>query len=60
MIFLSKDEIKIAINNAEVSLNMEGLSVTEQTKKLCERLLKKEISLAEYISMVKQKAGVTL
>lgn len=57
--FLSKNEIKTAINNAEASLNMEGLFVSEQTKSLCEKLLTKEITMPEYLSLVKEKAGVT-
>ena len=59
VIFLSEKEIKAAINNAEISLNIEGLSVSEQTKFLCEKLLTKQITMAEYISIVKQKAGIT-
>lgn len=59
VIFVSQKEIKIALSNAEVSLNMEGLSVSEQTKSLCEKLLTQEITMAEYLSFVKQKAGVT-
>ena len=60
MIFLSPKEIKIALSNAEVSLNMEGLSVSEQTKLLCKKLLSQEITMAEYLDLVKQKAGVTV
>ena len=60
MIFLSEKEIKTAIRNAETSLNMEGFSVSEQTKFLCEQLLTKQITMAEYISIVKQKAGLTV
>ena len=56
---MNQKEIKIAIDNAEVSLNMEGLSVNEQTKSLCKKLLAKEITMAEYIDFVKNKAGVT-
>ncbi len=56
---MSQKEIKIAISNAEASLNMEGLSVSEQTKSLCNKLLSQEITMAEYLDFVKQKAGVT-
>lgn len=56
---MSQNEIKIALSNAEISLNMEGLSVGEQTKSLCEKLLANEITMTEYITIVKQKAGVT-
>lgn len=56
---MSQKEIKIAISNAEASLNMEGLSVSEHTKLLCEKLLSQEITMAEYLELIKQKAGVT-
>ena len=56
---MSRKEIKIALDNAEVSLNMEGLSVSEQTKSLCKKLLAQEITMAEYINFIKQKVGVT-
>ncbi len=56
---MSQNEIRIALNNAEVSLNMEGLYIEEQTKLLCEKLFAKEITMAEYIAIIKQKAGVT-
>lgn len=58
MIFLSQNEIKNALDNAEVSLNMEGLSVSDQTKSLCEKLLTKEITMTEYIAIIKQNAMV--
>lgn len=56
---MSQTEIKIALDNAEASLNMEGLFIGEQTKLLCEKLLAKEITMAEYIALIKQKSGVT-
>lgn len=56
---MSQTEIKIALDNAEASLNMEGLFIGEQTKRLCEKLLAKEITMAEYIALIKQKAEVT-
>ncbi len=56
---MSQKEIKLALSNAEVSLNMEGLSVSAQTKSLCKQLLSQEITMTEYINIVKQKAGVT-
>ena len=56
---MSQKEIEVAINNAEVSLNMEGLFVSEQTKILCKKLLSNEITMEEYIKIIKQKAGIT-
>lgn len=55
---MSQREIIIALSNAEASLKMEGFSVSEQTKLLCAKLLSQEITMAEYLEFVKQKAGV--
>ena len=55
---MSQREIIIALSNAEASLKMEGFSVSEQTKSLCAKLLSQEITMAEYLEFVKQKAGV--
>lgn len=57
--FLSHSEIKIALDNAEASLKMEGLSVSERTKALCEKLLNNEVTMAEYIAIIKQNAMVS-
>lgn len=56
---MSQKEIEAAIINAECSLKIEGLTVDEKTKSLCKKLLTNEITLNEYISIVKQKAGIT-
>ena len=56
---MSQTEINTAINNAEAYLIMEGLSVSKQTKALCEKLLAKEITMAEYIATIKQNAMVS-
>lgn len=56
---MSRKEIKTAMDSAEASLNMEGLSVSKQAKTLCEKLLAEEITMAEYLSFVKKKAGIT-
>ena len=56
---MSQKEIEVAINNAEVSLNIEGHFVSKQTKTLCKKLLSQEITMEEYLKLVKQKAGIT-
>lgn len=48
---MSDFAIEKAIKNAEASINMEGLSVSDFSKELCKKLLKKEISFEEYIKM---------
>ncbi|MDD6644474.1 MAG: hypothetical protein PUE67_00180 [Oscillospiraceae bacterium] len=48
-----------SINNAAASIEMEGFHIDEQSKIWCKQLLLKEITMEEYISKVKQKAGVT-
>lgn len=50
--------MKDALDNAEASLIMEGLTVSERTKSLCKKLLNKEITMDEYIAIIKQNAMV--
>lgn len=57
---MSEIQIEKAINNAAASIEMEGFSLDEQSKMLCRRLLRKEITMEQYISLVKQKAGVNV
>ena len=40
------------MENAEASINMEGLYVSDSCKELCEKLLKKEITFEEYLKYV--------
>ncbi len=47
-----------AIENAIASVEMEGFSVDEQSKDLCKRLLNNEITMEQYISLIKQSVGV--
>ena len=49
---MSNASIQKAIENAEASINMEGLYVSDSCKDLCEKLLKKEITFEEYIRLV--------
>lgn len=48
-----------AIENAVVSVEMEGYQIDEQSKEWCKKLLLNEITMDEYIEFVKLKAGVT-
>jgi hypothetical protein len=53
---MSESEIIIkSMNNAEASINMEGLYVSEESKNLCKKLLKNEISFEEYMNIIKAK-----
>lgn len=47
-----------AIANAAASVTMEGYVVDEQCKEWCRSLLQGEITMEEYIVLVKQRAGV--
>ena len=49
-----------AIKNAVASLEMEGFEVLPEYKKLCEKLLNKEITMAEYIETVKAMQGISV
>ena len=46
------NSIDHAIQAAEVSLQMEGLSVTDACKDLCRRMLAGEITLEQYLCYV--------
>ncbi len=46
-----------AIENATVSVRMEGYQIDNDGIQWCKKLLEKEISMEQYISLVKQKAG---
>lgn len=49
------EKILKSMNNAEASINMEGLYVSDESKELCKRLLKNEISFEEYLNIIKAK-----
>ena len=54
---MSAAAIQKAMENAEASINMEGLYVSDLCKELCEKLLRNEITFEEYIKLV--TAGAT-
>lgn len=58
--FMSEKEIEKAIKNASASVEMEGFSIDEQSKILCKKLLLNEITMEDYISLVKQKVGISV
>ncbi len=49
---------EIALSNAEFSLKMEGFSIDNEYKQLCEKLLNKEISFTEYLESIKALQGL--
>ena len=52
----STERIKKSMRNAEASLNMENLYVSDKDKELCFRLLNKEITFDEYLAAIRMKA----
>ena len=46
------------IENAAASVEMEGYTIDSKSKEWCQKLLRNEITMQEYISLVKKKAGV--
>ena len=46
------DSIERSIRTAELSLRMEGFSVTDACKELCRKLMAGEITLQEYLTQV--------
>ncbi len=49
--------IERSIEAAEVSLRMEGLSVTDVCRELCRKLLSGEITLEQYLTFVTSNGG---
>ena len=47
-----------AIENAVASVKMEGYQIDSECVQWCKKLLEKEISMEQYITLVKQKSGV--
>ena len=50
--------IDSAIENAAASIEIEGFSIDAESKIWCRQLLEKEITMDQYIELVKKKAGV--
>ena len=53
---MSNTSLKTSLENAEASINMEGLHISKFCKELCIKLMNKEITFDEYIKIV--TAGV--
>ena len=52
MVCTDSASLQRAMKNAEASINMEGLYVSDFCKELCRRLLKKEITFEEYVKII--------
>lgn len=50
--------IENAIKNACASVEMEGYTIDKECKEWCRLLLNEEITLEQYISLVKKQSGV--
>ena len=51
---------KKALENAVASVEMEGFTVDEETKEMCVKLLKGEITFEEYLAYSLKSVGVTV
>ena len=54
---MSTDKV---IENAVASVEMEGYQVDIECIQWCKKLLENEISMEQYIALVKQKTGVAV
>lgn len=52
---MSEAALKKAMKNAEASINMEGLTVSENCKELCEKLFNQEISFDDFLKLASQE-----
>lgn len=49
-----------AIVNAVASVEIEGYQIDTECVQWCKKLLENEISMEQYISLIKQKIGVSV
>ena len=47
-----------AIENSAASIKMESIHIDEQCKDWCRKLLQGELTMEEYIVLVKEKSGI--
>lgn len=50
--------IEQIMENAAASVEMEGYTIDSKSKEWCRKLLRNEITMQEYILLIKKKAGV--
>ena len=48
------------IRNATASFEIEGFTVEDKYKFLCNKLLNKEITMSQYIEIVKKQQGINV
>lgn len=56
---MKDQKIEKIIRSSTASIEMEGFHITDESKELCRKLLRKEITMDEYIKQVKLSVGVT-
>ena len=54
---MSTDKV---IENAVASVKMEGYQVDDECVQWCRKLLSNEITMEQYVALVKQKTGVAV
>ena len=54
---MSSASILKAMANAEASIHMEGMTVSDACKELCRRILTNEISFEEYLRQITTTEG---
>ena len=53
----SKKSYSLPMENAEASVRMEGYEVTPEMREQCERILRGEATLADYLKRLSRAAG---
>ncbi len=54
---MSEQTLDRMIENAATSVEMEGYIIDEQVKDLCRHLMSGDITMAEYITEIRRRAG---
>lgn len=49
---------KKSVENSVASVTMEGFTITNQDKELCQKLIDNEITMSQYLEIILRQQGV--